>query len=43
MMTNCERHESPKIGSVHPAMAAARKFAPTGPQVQKPNACAPAA
>ncbi|GAA2879490.1 hypothetical protein GCM10020220_081800 [Nonomuraea rubra] len=40
MMTNCERHESLKIGRVQPATAAARKFAPTGPQVQKPKAWA---
>lgn len=40
MMTNWDRQESWKSGRVALATAAARKLAPTGPQVQNPNACA---
>jgi hypothetical protein len=40
MITNWDCHASPNSGSVSPAIAAARKLAPTGPQVQNPKACA---
>jgi hypothetical protein len=40
MMTNCDRQEPAKIGSVQAARPAASRLAPTGPQVQNPNACA---
>ncbi|GAA3312061.1 hypothetical protein GCM10020219_021210 [Nonomuraea dietziae] len=40
MMIACDCHALPNIGSVRLAMTEARKEAPTGPQVQKPNACA---
>ncbi|MEJ3658843.1 hypothetical protein WEH80_38395 [Actinomycetes bacterium KLBMP 9759] len=39
MITNWDCHV-PKYASVAPAMAAERKFAPTGPHVQNPNAVA---